>query len=154
VPATVAGGVVSLSGGCAVALAGAVLAGCARVAAFEELVAGALAAAFSGWDFCWLGRPGSDPPRWDCSAPVAALAGGARMMLDMGTGGGEVLSGLPAWANRTLATKARPPDVPVAGRPLPRGIRVIQTEAARDDMEQDGLTTAAACRSVMGRWTC
>ena len=77
------------------------------------------------------------------------------MMLDMGTGGGEVLSGRPAWANRTLATKARPPDVPVAGRRLlPRGIRVIQTEAARDHMEQDGLTAAAACRSVMGRWTC
>ena len=51
------------------ALAGAVLAGCARVAAFEELVAGALAAAFSGWDFCWLGRPRAVIRRGGTAAP-------------------------------------------------------------------------------------
>jgi hypothetical protein len=60
-------------------------------------------------------------------------------MLDMGTGGGEALSGLPDRAPRTIATEAWPPNVPVAGRRLlPLGIPVIQDEAARDNMDQNG----------------
>ena len=57
----------------------------------------------------------------------------------MGTGGGEALSGLPDRAPRTIATEAWPPNVPVAGqRLLPLGIPVIQDEAARDNMDQNG----------------
>jgi len=110
------------------------------VADFDELVTEAMTAPFSGWDFSWLDRRSrSEPLPWDYSARVAALAGGARTMLDMGTGGGEVLSRLPAWADRTVATEAWPPNVPVAGRRLlPLGIPVIQNEGARDNMEQDG----------------
>jgi SAM-dependent methyltransferase len=60
-------------------------------------------------------------------------------MLDMGTGGGEALSGLPARAPRTIATEAWPPNLPVAGRRLlPLGVPVIQDEAARDNMDQNG----------------
>jgi SAM-dependent methyltransferase len=101
----------------------------------------------AGWDFSWLDRRSrSEPLPWDYSVRVAALAARARTMLDMGTGGGEVLSRLPARANRAVATEAWPPNVPVAGRRLlPLGIPVIQAEGARDNMDQDGLTTAAAC---------
>jgi SAM-dependent methyltransferase len=60
-------------------------------------------------------------------------------MLDMGTGGGEALSGLPDRAPRTIATEAWPPNVPVAGRRLlPLGIPVIQDEAARGNIDQNG----------------
>jgi SAM-dependent methyltransferase len=60
-------------------------------------------------------------------------------MLDMGTGGGEVLSRLTARARRTIATESWPPNVPVAWRRLlPLGIPVIQNEGARDNMDQDG----------------
>jgi hypothetical protein len=76
------------------------------VADFDELVTEAATAPFSGWDLSWLdGRSGSEPLPWDHGARVAALAGGARTMLDMGTGGGEVLARLPARANRTVATR-------------------------------------------------
>jgi SAM-dependent methyltransferase len=112
----------------------------AQVADFDELVTEAMTAPFSGWDFSWLDRRSrSEPLPWDYSARVGALAGGARAMLDMGTGGGEVLARLPARATRTVATEAWPPNVPVAGgRLLPLGIPVIQNEGARDNMDQDG----------------
>jgi len=111
------------------------------VADFDELVAEAMAAPFPGWDFSWLDRRWrSDALPWDYGARVAALASGARTMLDMGTGGGEALSRLPVRANRTVATEAWPPNVPVAGRRLlPVGIPVIQDEGARDNMDQDGV---------------
>ena len=110
------------------------------MADFDELVTEAMNAPFSGWDFSWLDRRSrSEPLPWDYSVRVAALACSARTMLDMGTGGGEVLSRLPARANRTVATEAWPPNVPVAGRRLlPLGIPVIQVEGARDNMDQDG----------------
>ncbi len=110
------------------------------VAGFDELVAEALTAPFSGWDFSWLDRRSrTEPLPWDYSARVAALAGTARTMLDMGTGGGEILSGLPDRAPRTVAAEAWPPNVPVAGRRLrPLGIPVIQDEPARDNMDQNG----------------
>jgi len=110
------------------------------VADFDELVAEAMTAPFSGWDFSWLDRRWrSDALPWDYGARVAALAGGARTMLDMGTGGGEALGRLPTRAHRTVATEAWPPNVPVAGRRLlPLGIPVIQNEGARDNMDQDG----------------
>ncbi len=110
------------------------------VAGFDELVTEALTAPFSGWDFSWLDRRSrTEPLPWDYSARVAALARSARTMLDMGTGGGETLSGLPDRAPRTIATEAWPPNVPVAGRRLlPLGIPVIQSEAARDNMDQNG----------------
>jgi SAM-dependent methyltransferase len=110
------------------------------VAGFDELVAEALAAPFSGWDFSWLDRRSrTEPLPWDYSARVAALARSARTMLDMGTGGGEALSLLPDRAPRTVAAEAWPPNVPVAGRRLrPLGIAVIQNEAAADNMDQDG----------------
>jgi len=110
------------------------------VADFDELVTEATTAPFSGWDFSWLDRRStSEPLPWDYSTRVATLARDARTMLDMGTGGGEVLSRLPSRANKTVAAEAWPPNVPVAGRHLlPLGIAVIQNEAALDNMDQNG----------------
>ena len=83
------------------------------VAGFDELVTEALTAPFSGWDFTWLDRRSwTEPLPWDYSARVAALARSARTMLDMGTGGGEALSG--------LRTARRAPLRPRRGRPMSR----------------------------------
>jgi hypothetical protein len=100
------------------------------VAGCDELVTEALAAPFTGWDFSWLDRRSrTEPLPWDYRARVAALARRARTMLDMGTGGGEALSGLPDRAPRAVATEAWPANVQVAARHLlPLGIPVIQTE--------------------------
>ena len=111
------------------------------MAGFDELVTEALTAPFSGWDFSWLDRRSwTEPLPWDYSARVAALARSARTMLDMGTGGGEALSGLPPdRAPRTIATEASAAQcaarstAPAAAR-HPR----IRTRQLRDNMDQNG----------------
>jgi hypothetical protein len=57
-----------------------------RVATFDELVAGALNAPFSGWDFSWLAArstPGTLP--WSYQGEVTRRAAAAEAMLDTGT---------------------------------------------------------------------
>lgn len=109
---------------------------------FDELVTEAMAAPFVGWDFSWLNRRTRiQPLPWNYRARTADLARAARAMLDMGTGGGEVLFRLAARAPRTVATEAWSPNVPVAGRRLaPLGIPVVQDEGALDNADQDGRT--------------
>jgi SAM-dependent methyltransferase len=109
------------------------------VASFDELAAEALAAPFSGWDFSWLAaRSSAGPPPWDYRREVARRAESADAMLDMGTGGGELLSRLAPRPRRTVATEGWPPNVPVAARRLrPLGIAVVQDEGAPDNTEQD-----------------
>jgi hypothetical protein len=115
------------------------------VADFDELVTEAMSQPFAGWDFSWLDRRSrTESLPWNYPARAAVLAGSARTMLDMGTGGGEALSRLATRARRTVATEAWPPNVPVAGRRLlPLGIPVIQAEGARDNMFAPCMRTPA-----------
>jgi SAM-dependent methyltransferase len=108
------------------------------VASFDELVAEALAAPFSGWDFGWLdARSSSEELPWRYAADVAARSAAAACMLDQGTGGGEVLAAIEPRPARTVATESWPPNVPVAaGRLHPLGIPVIQCDAAPDNMTE------------------
>jgi SAM-dependent methyltransferase len=109
------------------------------MAQFDELVTEAMDAPFIGWDFSWLARHSStEPAPWNYRARVADLARTAATMLDMGTGGGEVLSKLRSRAPRTVATEGWPPNVPVAAQRLrPLGVPVVQDEGARDNTDQD-----------------
>jgi SAM-dependent methyltransferase len=108
------------------------------MASFDELVSEALSAPFSGWDFSWLtarSTPGKLP--WSYQRELARRAA-ASSMLDMGTGGGELLAQLSPRPRQTVATEAWPPNVPVAGARLrPLGIPVVQDEGAPDNMAQD-----------------
>lgn len=64
------------------------------MATFDELVAEALNAPFSGWDFSWLAaRSTAGGLPWSYQGEVARRAAVAEAMLDMGTGGGERLGG-------------------------------------------------------------
>ena len=59
---------------------------------FDQLVAEAVAAPFTGWDFSWLdARSTSEDLPWSFAAEVARYSGTAGAMVDMGTGGGEQL---------------------------------------------------------------
>jgi SAM-dependent methyltransferase len=109
------------------------------MATFEQLVAEALEAPFSGWDFSWLAaRSSSEPAPWSYRREVARRAANAAAMLDMGTGGGERLSRLGLRPGRTVATEAWPPNVPVAaGRLRPLGVAVVQDEGSADNMAED-----------------
>jgi len=110
------------------------------MASFDELVAEALSAPFSGWDFSWLAaRSTQGTLPWSYQRELARRARAADSMLDMGTGGGERLARLSARPPLTVATEAWPPNVPVAAARLrPLGIAVVQDEGAPDNMDQDG----------------
>jgi hypothetical protein len=108
------------------------------VATFDELIAEAEAAPFSGWDFSWLrARSRSEELPWRYTTEVTALAEAADSMLDQGTGGGELLAGIRPLPARTVATESWPPNVPVAaGRLRPLGIPVVHCDAAPDNMSE------------------
>jgi SAM-dependent methyltransferase len=101
-------------------------------ASFEELIAEADAAPIAGWDFSWLeGRATEDRPSWRYSEIVSQRATLAKTMLDLQTGGGEMLDGLPRLPPLLVATEEHPPNVILAARRLsPRGVYVVAT---RDD---------------------
>lgn len=107
-------------------------------ASFDELLAEAGAAPFAGWGFAYLaGRMLEEPLPWDYEGVVRARAREVRRLLDLGTGGGELLARLASLAPLTVATEAHPPNVPLAAARLaPLGARVIQVEGAPDNDRQ------------------
>ncbi len=103
---------------------------------FDRLLAEAVAAPFSGWDFSWLeGRrveEGADD--WDYEERARKLIQTVASLLDVGTGGGERLSQLGPFPPRAIATEAYGPNVPVATRRLqPLGITIVQTHPGVHD---------------------
>lgn len=89
---------------------------------------------FSGWDLSELRvRPLEPGPPWDYEAIARERAAGASQVLDLGTGGGEVLSrvadGLPA---RFAATEEWVVNAPLArDRLRPMGIDVVRASSLR-----------------------
>ncbi len=95
---------------------------------FDQWVAEAEAAAFSGWDFSFIdGRWWEPPCPWDYQALVTGMLKQATSLLDMGTGGGEFLAALgPHLPARTVATEAYAPNIDVARKTLePWGVTVL-----------------------------
>jgi SAM-dependent methyltransferase len=83
---------------------------------------------FSGWDFSHLdGRVVEEQPPWSYLDVVRAALRGARSLLDLGTGGGEVLAQLrDAFPPRVVATEAWAPNVVIARERLSRlGVQVV-----------------------------
>ena len=94
---------------------------------FDELVAEAEAVPVEGWDFSWLnGRAAEQRPSWGYARLAGERLARVSIALDIGTGGGEVLAGIPVLPARMVATESWPPNIPVAARRLrPRGVAVI-----------------------------
>ena len=95
-------------------------------AQFEGLLAEATSQEFSGWSFPFMdGRWRESPPTWDYRAMLLDRLRRAESLLDMGTGGGELLASLPFLPADTSATEGYPPNLPLARRRLePLGVRV------------------------------
>jgi hypothetical protein len=113
---------------------------------------------FEGWDFSWLaGRMRVEPLPWDFEALAAERARHSPNLLDMGTGGGERLSRLPARPAFTVTTESWAPNVPVAARRLhPLGISLVHTEGAPDNdsqvaHEQSSARLSPQSSTVVGR---
>lgn len=89
----------------------------------------------SGWDFSSFGDAiRSEEPPWSYEALARDVLAGAASVLDVGTGGGEVLLSLgDALPGDTVATEGWPPNLPVATAALAaRGIPVVAYDAESD----------------------
>jgi SAM-dependent methyltransferase len=95
-------------------------------ASYEQLVSEALSAPFTGWDFSWLrDRTSGEQLSWDYSDLAKAALANATAVLDIDTGGGELLAGLAPLPAHTVATEAWEPNLPVARERLePLGVEV------------------------------
>lgn len=96
---------------------------------FDELVAEAEAVDVSGWGFGWLeGRACEQRPPWGYARLLARRLPRVASALDVETGGGEVLAGIPALPPRMCATESWAPNARHAEELLStRGVEVFQT---------------------------
>jgi len=89
-------------------------------------------ASFSGWDFSFsfgTGREAEAPLKWNYYNVVLPYLKKAEKLLDMGTGGGEVLSGFAPLPPTTYVTEQYHPNVAVAKKRLePLGVKVFEIE--------------------------
>ena len=78
---------------------------------FDELVAEGEAEPVAGWDFSWFaGRATEERPAWGYSGLLAEAVSGAEAVLDIQTGGGEVLAAVPGLPPLMAATESWPPN--------------------------------------------
>jgi SAM-dependent methyltransferase len=103
----------------------------------DDRLAAAIARPFTGWDFSWVADRMTIEPPWDYTQLVLDAARDSPDLLDMGTGGGEWLAGLPARPWRTIATEAFEPNVALAARTLRSiGGSLVRDEGAPDNEDQ------------------
>jgi len=98
---------------------------------FEELIAEASEVDVAGWDFSWLdGRATEERPPWGYQKLIGEKIGRAALALDIQTGGGEVLAGVPQQASKAMvATESWPPNVRRAQENLrEKGVIVVADE--------------------------
>ncbi|MEV4110468.1 methyltransferase domain-containing protein [Nonomuraea sp. NPDC049695] len=103
---------------------------------YEELIREALTTPFQGWDWAvFRGRmTTADDLPWDYEELVRERLPKAASLLDLGTGGGELLSSLAPLPPRTAATEGYAPNVPIARRRLePLGVEVAEVSSAFPD---------------------
>ncbi|PZG12172.1 class I SAM-dependent methyltransferase [Nonomuraea aridisoli] len=94
---------------------------------YDDLVQEANTVSVAGWDFSWLdGRASEERPSWGYARLLGERMAGARAALDVQTGGGEILAGVPALPPITVATESWPPNLALAAARLrPRGAWVV-----------------------------
>jgi SAM-dependent methyltransferase len=98
---------------------------------FDSLVSLGEHAPIVGWDFSWLeGRATEERPPWGYARMVAARLAGVDALLDVQTGGGEMLASVGPLPPRAVATEGWMPNVRLAAERL-RG-RGAQVVAAAD----------------------
>lgn len=106
---------------------------------------------FSGWDFSRLkGRMIDDTEPWSYESLACSAMGHSKSLLDLGTGGGEVLSSMhDSWPKKVVATEDYAPNVVLASNTLePLGARVVQAAASRNSRLPfaDGEFDLVICR--------
>ncbi|MGW8779904.1 class I SAM-dependent methyltransferase [Streptomyces sp. NPDC055796] len=125
---------------------------------YEKHVAEARQATMSGWDFGWLeGRAHGEGPSWDYAEHARALLPYAGSLLDIDTGGGELLASLAPLPPRSAATENWPPNLRVARERLaPLGVEVHHASGSNLPpgpfdlvLDRHGALDAAAIRAAL-----
>lgn len=102
---------------------------------YEELVADALnaAAAMNGWDFGYLqNRTSGEELPWSYGDLAREAISRSTSLLDLDTGGGELLASLAPLPSHTVATEGWEPNVVVAKERLePLGVAVRQAHGEK-----------------------
>ena len=90
------------------------------------------AAPFAGWDFSYLdGRMIEGEPPWSYPDLARAAVAQAHDVLDIATGGGEVLASFAPFPGRATAVEGYAPNLPVArARLAPLGVQVFEANTA------------------------
>jgi SAM-dependent methyltransferase len=87
---------------------------------------------FKGWDFSYItgaGRMSDGPRKWSYGSIVLARIRQSSALLDIATGGGELLASFSPLPPVTCATESYKPNIPVARERLePLGVAVFETE--------------------------
>ncbi|UED87740.1 class I SAM-dependent methyltransferase [Streptomyces profundus] len=98
--------------------------------ALRVLIDEGLTTPFEGWDFTRFEGRLPDPREilpWSYERLVRERLPRVGSLLDLGTGGGELLSSLGPLPARVAATEGYPPNVPIASRRLePLGVTVVE----------------------------
>jgi SAM-dependent methyltransferase len=105
---------------------------------YQQLVAEAVGVRLTGWEFAWLdGRAVGSQPSWSYPELARALVRRAGSLLDLDTGGGELLAELAPLPAHTVAVESWAPNTPVArDRLAPFGVSVL-TELPAGEEEFD-----------------
>jgi SAM-dependent methyltransferase len=121
---------------------------------FEDLVAEADSVSVDGWDFSWLaGRATEQRPSWGYQRLMGTKMARACTALDIQTGGGEVLAGVPELARRTVATESWPPNLArAAARLRPRGVAVVAGGDVPPLPFAAGAFDLVVCRHPVTTW--
>ncbi|MDX3239472.1 class I SAM-dependent methyltransferase [Streptomyces sp. ME03-5709C] len=122
---------------------------------FRELLAEGAAVPTEGWDFSWFtGRATEQRPSWGYAGLLAQRTARAAAVLDVQTGGGEVLATIPTAPAVLAATESWAPNLEIARRNLaPLGAAVVQVEDTADLPFPDGHFDLVVSRHpVVTRW--
>jgi SAM-dependent methyltransferase len=105
---------------------------------YDELVGEAVGVPITGWEFAWLdGRAVGSEPSWSYPELARPLVRRAGSLLDLDTGGGEMLVELAPLPPHTVAVESWAPNTPVArDRLTPFGVSVV-TELPGEECEFD-----------------
>jgi len=121
---------------------------------FDDLIAEADSVDVSGWDFSWLeGRAKEQRPPWGYQRLLTERMAEAKAALDIQTGGGEVLDGVPILPPTMAATESWPPNYAKATARLhPRGVVVVATPDEQALPFADGAFDLVSSRHPNSTW--